>query len=43
MPHLDVYLNSTWVGQLFQDDKGQLGFSYREEFLGSPEATPLCE
>jgi len=41
MPHLDVYLNSTWVGQLFQDDKGRLGFSYREEFLNSPEAAPI--
>ncbi len=41
MPHLDVYLNSTWVGQLFQDNRGQLGFSYREEFLRSPEAAPV--
>lgn len=41
MPRLDVYLNNAWVGQLLQHERGQLGFSYREEFLGSPEAAPL--
>jgi len=41
MPHLDVYLNRTWAGQLFQDEGGRLGFSYREAFLHSPEAAPL--
>lgn len=41
MPQLEVYLNSTWIGQLVQDNKGLLGFSYREEFLGSPDAAPL--
>lgn len=41
MAHLDVYLNRTWVGQLRQDERGQLGFSYREDFLGSPGAAPL--
>ncbi len=41
MPHLDVYLNSTWAGQLSRDETGRLGFSYREAFLHSPGATPL--
>lgn len=41
MPYLDVYLNSIRIGHLLQDDKGQLGFSYREEFLDSAAAAPL--
>jgi serine/threonine-protein kinase HipA len=41
MPHLEVYLNRTWAGQLLQDEGGRLGFSYREAFLHSPEAVPL--
>jgi len=41
MPHLDVYLNRIWAGQLHQDEGGRLGFSYREAFLHSPEAAPL--
>jgi serine/threonine-protein kinase HipA len=41
MAHLDVYLNSIRAGQLLQDPRGQLGFSYQEDFLTSPEAAPL--
>jgi serine/threonine-protein kinase HipA len=41
MAHLDVYLNRTLVGQLLQDERGRLGFSYKEDFPGSPEAAPL--
>lgn len=41
MQYLDVYLNSTCVGQLHHDAGGQLGFSYRKDFLQSSEATPL--
>lgn len=41
MAHLDVYLNRIRVGQLLQDERGRLGFSYQEDFLGFPEAAPL--
>lgn len=41
MPHLDVYLNRTLAGQLFQDRGGRLSFTYSDALLHTPEAAPL--
>jgi serine/threonine-protein kinase HipA len=41
MAHLNVYLNKIRVGELLQDERGRLAFSYREAFLKSSEAAPL--
>lgn len=38
---LDVYLHRDLVGQLKQDDGGQISFSYAEGWLANPEALPL--
>lgn len=40
---LDVYLHSQRVGQLMQDDHGQMRFQYAESWLASPGATPLSQ
>src|SRR5260370_40853852 len=38
---LEVYLHNDLVGQLTQDDGGQMGFKYAEDWLNRPGATPL--
>ncbi|MGO9200006.1 MAG: type II toxin-antitoxin system HipA family toxin [Limisphaerales bacterium] len=38
---LDVYLHRHLVGQLVQDEHGQMAFSYTESWLNNPEAIPL--
>lgn len=38
---LDVYLHQQLVGQLVQDDHGQMQFSYGAEWLSSDNAMPL--
>lgn len=38
---LDVYLHNDLVGQLIQDDGGQMVFKYVEDWLNRPGATPL--
>jgi len=38
---LNVYLDRGLVGQLIQDDGGQLLFEYAESWLGNPNAIPL--
>lgn len=40
---LDVYLHSDLVGQLIQDDGGQMVFKYTEEWLNKPRTTPLSQ
>ena len=40
---LDVYLHSHLAGQLIQDDGGQMGFKYVEDWLNTPSATPLSQ
>jgi len=40
---LDVYLLEHFVGQLTQNDSGELGFSYRAEWLGNSQAVPLSQ
>ncbi len=40
---LDVYLLEHFVGQLTQNDSGELGFSYTAEWLESPQAIPLSQ
>jgi serine/threonine-protein kinase HipA len=40
---LDVYLRNDLVGQLIQDDGGQMVFKYREDWLNKPVATPLSQ
>ena len=36
---LDVYLHNELVGQLVQDDGGQMVFDYAESWLNKPGAT----
>jgi serine/threonine-protein kinase HipA len=38
---LDVYYDRELVGQLVQDDGGQMTFQYDESWLGKPEPIPL--
>ena len=38
---LDVYLHRDLVGQLIQDENGQLAFYYAESWLNNPKAVPL--
>jgi serine/threonine-protein kinase HipA len=38
---LDVYLDKNLVGNLTQDDGGQMHFDYAENWLVNPDATPL--
>lgn len=38
---LNVYLDRGFVGQLIQDDGGQMLFEYAESWLGNPNAIPL--
>lgn len=38
---LDVYLHSDLVGQLIQDDYGQMVFDYAESWRANPNAVPL--
>jgi serine/threonine-protein kinase HipA len=38
---LDVYLRQDLVGQLIQDENGQLAFYYAEGWLNNPAAVPL--
>ena len=38
---LDVYLRRNFVGQLIQDENGQLAFFYAEGWLNNPDAVPL--
>lgn len=38
---LDVYLYHERVGQLIQDNHGQMLFDYAESWLASPSARPL--
>lgn len=40
---LDVYLHNHLVGNLLQDDGGQMAFRYLESWLNSRGATPLCQ
>jgi serine/threonine-protein kinase HipA len=40
---LDVYLHSDFVGQLIQDDGGQMVFKYADAWLQKPGATPLSQ
>jgi serine/threonine-protein kinase HipA len=40
---LDVYLHSNRVGQLTQDDHGQMSFMYIETWLTHPKAMPLSQ
>ena len=38
---LDVYLHQDLVGQLIQDEHGQMAFRYTESWLNNPGAVPL--
>src|SRR5436305_557455 len=38
---LDVYLHQDLIGQLMQDDHGQMVFDYAESWLKNPNAIPL--
>lgn len=38
---LDVYLHRALVGQLIQDDNGQMVFDYAESWLNNPDAIPI--
>jgi len=38
---LDVYLRGNLVGQLIQDEHGQMRFRYAESWLNNPKAVPL--
>ncbi len=40
---LDVYLHNNCVGQLMQDDGGQMSFDYAENWLENPVAIPLSQ
>jgi serine/threonine-protein kinase HipA len=40
---LDVYLHNHLVGNLIQDDGGQIAFRYAESWLNSSGATPLSQ
>jgi HipA-like protein len=40
---LDVYLHSHLVGNLIQDDGGQMTFRYAESWLSTPGAAPLSQ
>jgi serine/threonine-protein kinase HipA len=40
---LDVYLHNHLVGNLIQDDGGQMSFRYAESWLNTPGATPLSQ
>ncbi len=40
---LDVYLNKDFVGQLMQDEGGQMVFDYAESWLEKPGACPLSQ
>jgi serine/threonine-protein kinase HipA len=40
---LDVYLHNDLVGQLVQDNDGDLAFQYAETWLATPGATPLSQ
>jgi serine/threonine-protein kinase HipA len=40
---LDVYLHNDLVGQLMQDDGGQMVFKYIEDWVNRPGATPLSQ
>jgi serine/threonine-protein kinase HipA len=40
---LDVYLHNHLVGNLIQDDGGQIAFRYAESWLGTSGATPLSQ
>ena len=40
---LDVYLHRDLIGQLVQDDGGEMLFEYAESWLNKPGATPLSQ
>jgi serine/threonine-protein kinase HipA len=40
---LDVYFHRMRVGQLVQNDSGQIGFAYDKEWLGNKDATALSQ
>lgn len=40
---LHVYLHNALAGHLVQDDGGQMLFTYAEEWLNGPDATPLSQ
>lgn len=40
---LNVYLNQRIVGQLIQDDYGQMVFEYDKSWLDNPDSTPLSQ
>src|SRR5580698_8482938 len=40
---LDVYLHTHLVGNLIQDDGGEVVFDYLESWLNAPGATPLSQ
>ena len=40
---LDVYLHQHLVGKLNQDDHGNMGFDYVENWLANPTAIPLSQ
>src|SRR3979411_2353697 len=40
---LDVFLHNDLVGQLIQDDGGQMTFKYAGGWLSNPGATPLSQ
>jgi serine/threonine-protein kinase HipA len=40
---LNVYLHNALAGNLVQDDGGQMLFTYAEEWLNGPDATPLSQ
>jgi serine/threonine-protein kinase HipA len=41
--NLDVYLNQDLVGDLTQDEHGNLGFQYASSWLQNPKAKPLSQ
>ncbi|MEM0951686.1 MAG: type II toxin-antitoxin system HipA family toxin [Cyanobacteria bacterium P01_H01_bin.74] len=41
--HLDVYLHDNYVGELIQDEHGQLVFDYAVSWLEDPNAVPLSQ
>jgi len=41
MPTLDIYLNETHVGQLSQNEQGQLSFSYLDSYWQAPRVARL--
>ncbi|HLK55152.1 MAG TPA: HipA N-terminal domain-containing protein [Chthonomonadaceae bacterium] len=40
---LDVYLHRHFVGNLIQDDHGEMVFDYAETWVNDPNAIPLSQ